>query len=334
MEPPVEPQKSSNPEPSEGKVSPIVIIRNGERAVSVQIADINNLFKDIQFYNRQFSLGSQMSSLISGAFDKREKEKNPEDSVKISSGISDEQQHMSALRLSVVHGDLLKDIGLSLDPVSGKEGIAFFGGKRAESGEMRLSIGNRGQFTAFLKGLMPEQVSKTSLEENLTSLANVLNKQILDNYDLKEPDDETLSFLGSLGTIVAEYKRLGLTSEARKLEEYLIHSGEGNLREFVEIRTNGLMQKPGEGFGPADWVKDSDPKFLTRKWDEALAVLRNASRNPKAHGLHKELLAHLKKCVVIAQKNLEGIKNYTSENKAKLKEILAKAADELTGLKA
>ncbi|MEK7450690.1 MAG: hypothetical protein AAB662_01985 [Patescibacteria group bacterium] len=331
MEPPVEPQKASNLEPSENKISPIVIVRNGERAVSVQIADINSLFRDIESYNRQFSLGSQMSSLISGAFDKRGKKESSEDSEEIFSGISDEQQHMSVLRLSVVHGDLLKNIGLSFDPVSGKEGIALFKGKRAESGEMRLSIDNRGQFTAFLKGLASEQVSKTLLEENLTSLTNVLNKQILDNYDLKEPDDETLSFLGSLGTIVAEYKRLGLVVEAEKLEEYLIHSREGNLREFVEIRASGLMQKPGEGFGPADWVKDSGPKFLTRKWDEALAVLRNASKNPKAHGLHKELLAHLNECVIIAQKNLEGIKYYTSENKAKLKEILAKAADELSG---
>lgn len=334
MEPPVESQKSSIPEPFESEISPIVVIRNGERAVNVQIVDINNLFKDIESYNRQFSLGRQMSSLISGVFDKREKEKNSEDSARIFNGISDKQQHMSALELSVTHSDLLKNIGLSLDPVSGKEGVAFFEGKRAESGEMRLSIDNRGHFTAFLKGLMSEQISKTSLGENLTSLTNVLNKQILDNYDLKEPDDKTLSFLGSLGTIVTEYKRLGLASEAEKLEEYLIHSGEGSLREFVEIRASGLMQKPGEGFGPADWVKDSGPKFLTRKWDEALVVLRNASGNPKAHGPYKELLAHLRKCVVIAQENLEGIENYTSENKDKLKEILAKAADELTGFEA
>ena len=305
-------------------------VKNAERVASVQIADIDSLFQDIGTYNKQFSLGGQMSSLISSLFDREEGEAfvNP------LSKISEDQQHMSASGLSVIHGDVLKDIGLSLEPVSGKSSTVFFEGQQAGAGEMRLNIEDRGQFIGFLKGLSSDQVSQTPLEDNLTSLTDLLSKQVLDNYDLKEPDDKTLSFLGSLGAIVDEYKRLGLVSQAEKLEAYLSHSREGNLREFVAVKVSGLMQKSGEGFGPADWVRDASPDFLNSKWNEAFHILRSVRQNPKAHEIYKQLLDQLNNSIVIAKSKLEDIQYYTPDHRAALAEILNNTSTGLAGFEA
>jgi len=325
-----EPVNSDNAEFASGNVSPIIVVENGERVANVQIAAVDSLFQDIGAYNKQFSLGGQMSSLISGLFDREEGEEFENPLGKI----SEEQQHMSASGLNVIHGDLLARVGLSLEPVTGKDNTVFFEGQSAGSGEMRLNISDRGQFAGFLKGLSPDQVSETPLGENLATLTGVLNKQVLDNYSLNEPNDNTLSFLGSLGTIVDEYKRLGLSTEAEKLEEYLVHSREGNLREFVAVKASGLMQEPGKGFGPADWVGDASPSFLSRKWNEAFHILRSIRENPKAHDIYKQLLDQLNMSAAHSREKLSEIEYYTPEHRAALGEILTVASDGLSGFEA
>lgn len=328
-----EPKNPNASEAPENKLSPIVAISNGEISSNVAIADINSLFQDIDAYNQQFSMGSMMSSALMGFLDRAEEINSSEETtveqVNPLGKVNEEQQHMTASGINVIHQGELKSLGLSLEPVSGKKAMIAYGDQVVGEGEMRLNISERNQFLAFLKGLSPDQVTQTPLEQNLTLLTDSLTNQILDNYDLKQSADEALSFLGSLGTMVDEYKRLGLIAKVEGLEELLNHSKDGNLREFIALKTSGLMQEPGKGFGPADWVKDVSPDGLSQRWGKALLILHVMQDNPKAHEMYKQLLDQLNKCIPLAKNNLSGVEYYTPERRAELAEILNDAQRKL-----
>lgn len=75
---------------------------------------------------------------------------------------------------------------------------------------MRANVQDGRRFVSFLQALQPDQVQETGLRPNLESLSEVLARQVLTNYDLKQPSDETLQLFGNLGNMVGEYKRLGM----------------------------------------------------------------------------------------------------------------------------
>lgn len=334
-----EPKNPNASETPENTLSPIVDISNGEKNSSLTIADINSLFQDIDVYNQQFSMGSMMFSILTEGLNSQDfvdvdSDNTPAKPIKPFDRITEQQQHMTASGINAIHEAELKNLGLSLEPVSGKKAFVAFGDQVVGEGEMRLNIADKNQFLAFLKALSPDQVSQTPLEQNLTSLTNSLTNQILDNYDLKQPTDEALVFLGSLGTMVDEYKRLGLSAQIEGLEELLAHSKEGNLREFIALKTSGLMQEPGVGFGPADWVKDVSPDGLSQRWDRAFLILSAMRENPKAHEMYKRLFAQLNTCMPIAKNNLSEVKYYTPEHRAELAEILNDVQQKLVGLEA
>ena len=320
-----EPQSKEFPQKN---ISPIINVENGDKKTQVAIQEVDSLFQDINQYNDKFSLGASMFSLLKQHLENTDgnEEKKP-----LTNNINEESQHMSASALDVMHQATLNNLGLALEPVSGKDVTIFTSEGATGTGEMRLNIKDRSQFSSFLKGLEINQVTETPLNHHLKSLTDILNQQILDNYNLQEPDDNTLSFLGSLDNIVSEYNRLGLKEEAQTMEEYLTHAREGNLREFIALRTSGLMQEPNKGFGPADWQKDASPTYLKNHWDEAIRLLRTLRNNPKAMELYNQLFTHLNKCLPLAQTSLEELEYLTPEDKVKLAEILKDARDGLSG---
>jgi len=324
-----EPQGTS--EAPKAKVEPVITFENRGKASKVTIQDVDSLFQSIASYNDQFSLGKSMFSLVMQHMERNMKPEDEQVNTPLTSKIDEESQHMSASALSVIHESTLNNIGLSLEPVSGKSATIYSSEGAVGTGEMRLNIKDREQFGAFLKALTPEQVSQTPLGSHLGELTGILNKQILDNYDLKEPDDSALTFLGSLDGIVTEYRRLGLDEPAEQMGEYLEHSRAGNLREFVALRTSGLLQEPGNGFGPADWQIDASPQFLQRKWLEALRLLRHLRNNPKSQEMYKQLFDHLNKCMNISLSSVDGIGYITPERKEEFKQILSDSKDSLSG---
>src|SRR3990167_268849 len=230
------------------RIDPSVTIENRGKTSVVTIQDVDSLFQGIASYNDQFSLGKSMFSLLMQHVERNTKEDKGKESPTLTSNIDEQSQHMSASALSVIHETTLNNLGLSLEPVSGKSATIYSSEGAVGTGEMMLNIKDRDKFGSFLKALTPEQVSQTPLHGHLGELTEILNRQILDNYDLSEPDDSALTFLGSLDGIVSEYKRIGLTQDAAQMEEYLQHSRAGNLREFVALKTSGLLQEPGKGF--------------------------------------------------------------------------------------
>lgn len=330
-----EPTSTGQGEVLQPKVSPTFSVECEGKSTPVAIQDVDALFQDIGAYNQRFSMAGSIFSVIKALMDHADGEEGEEAKpVNLTGEIDEQSQRMTAAGLKVLHKATLGNLGLSLEPVSGKESTIFGPGGAVGTGEMRMNIENREQFGAFLNALDSAQVAETPLGRHLGSLASVLEKQVLDNYDLTQPADATLSFLGSLDTIVGQYKRLGLEDQAAHLQEYLEHSRAGNLREFVALRNSGLLQEPGAGFGPADWPMDATPDYLKMKWSEAFALLRALRQNPNSHEMYKQLLEHLNKCVGLSQLKLEGLEYVTPERKGQMMGRLKEAEDGLSGFEA
>ncbi len=288
----------------------IIKINIGDKTEELPVVAVNHLFADIDRHNQQFSMASMMARSIFRHV-RFEDETNKEPVPASLSGEEDHQQ-MNASALVVIHKETLNKIGLSLEPVSGKGAVLMYEGEEAGEGEMRINVSNRNRFIPFLEALAPDQVEETGLKPNLESLSKVLSQQVLDHYDLKEPNDEALQLLGGLGKIIDEYKRLGMSKAVTRLETYLNHARQGDLREFVAVENAGLLSEPGKYFGPADWQGDSTPAGLRQRWDEALRVVKTAKANPKAGSLYKQLSEHLIKCIKIAR-NDPSPANYSPE---------------------
>lgn len=313
-----EPIETPKPEPSQE--TPLVIT-NGEKQVEIKIGQVNELFRDIDKYNAQFSLGAMMAKLLTSRFEGHAAE---------SIASAEEHQQMSASAISVIHERTIDNLGLSLEPVSGKKAAIFHAGEKAGEGEMRINVKDRAQFVSFLHALNPNLVQGSELKTHLGDLANVLAQQVLDHYNLNEPEDEALQLLGALDNIVGEYKRLGIDDwGTNRLATYLMHSRQGDLREYVLVEGIHLFQEPGKGFGPADWQKDASEEFLANKWEGALIVLRSTQANPKAHELYQQLLAHLKSCAEIAEANIDSLEYVDEAKKASFRRILQRTRSEL-----
>lgn len=312
-----EPAEGSKPvQPPESSI----VISNGERRTEVTLGQVNELFRDIDKYNAQFSLGAMMARLLTSRF-----EQSSERSV----ASAEEHQQMSASAISVIHERTLDNLGLSLEPVSGKKATIFHAGEKAGEGEMRINVNDRSQFVSFLHVLNQDQVQGSELKTHLGNLSNILAQQVLDHYNLNEPEDEALHLLGALDNIVGEYKRLGIDNwGTKRLETYLTHSRQGDLREYVLVEQERLFQEPGQG-GPADWQRDASEEFLANKWQGALIVLRTTQANPKAHELYQQLLAHLKRCAEIAESKVDSLDYAEEGRKASFRETLRNARSEL-----
>lgn len=297
--------------------------------IEINLHDVNRLFTDMERYNNQFSLGSMMSRVIISHFE-------PEDSdeIKPQAGIVDEEgnQQVDAFFLMSAHKNLLDNIGLSLEPVSGKEAFIQNEEGSAGVGEMRANVNNNERFTSFLEALQPEQVSTSGTKSGLEKLSGILAKQVLDKYNLQFPEEEALQLFGSLDKIVAEYKRLGMSESVSRLETYLEHGKTGDLREYVATERKGLFSEPGHFFGPADWQTDSSPSMLESRWNEAIDILEMAKENPKAGELYDKLQTHLNMCVDIAIDNLKTLSYWEPDTREKLGTILEVAKQKLSQL--
>lgn len=257
---------------------------------------LNALMHDLDDYNAQFSIGAMMARKIFSALEDK-------DTSSLADQITDEQENqaLTAAALDAIHADTLQTTGLSLEPVAGKSAVMFAEGNQVGNGELRVNISDGNRFLGFLGSLDPDTAQRTGTTHSLARLANTLSLQVLDNYDLKNPTPEALELVGRLERISEEYRRLGVEGPGvTKFSTYLAHSRAGDLREFVGIQRQGLMQAPGN-FGPADWQTDATPEFLNRKWGDALRLLDAAKQNPRATALHDSLREHLAACATHAQ---------------------------------
>lgn len=288
-----------------------VKVESAKGPYEVNLTAVNHLFTDIAKYNEKFSLGSMMARQIFSIFPME----GDEPRVPKGPGGEEEHQQMTASALNIIHQNTLEQIGLSLEPVSGKKATLMGLGEVAGEGEMRANVINRNRFTSFLGALTPEVVETTGLKSGLESLSGVLAQQIFDHYNLQKPSDEMLELFGGLGNIVNEYKRLGMGKKIENLATYLQHARQGDLREFVVIERDGLFSEPGKFFGPADWQMDSTSQGPQERWNRALSILQLAKNNPNARELYEKLGNHLLNCIKIARASTSLPKLHAAESK-------------------
>lgn len=294
-------------------------IQTGEQVTTLKVVDFNALFSDIARFNRQFSMGSLMFGLISSHF-----EGDSEDTSSPLSKYDEQSQKLTAAGIHLIHSQSLEKVGMALESVSGKTATLIGQGEMVRVGELRVNISDRNRFLGFLQAIDPTMTHNSPLGENLQGLSVILSQQIFDNYNLNAPSDEALQLLGSLEKIVGQYRRLEIPGTER-LETYRAHARKGDLREYILVEHEGLLNEPGRFFGPADWQKDAAPDYLRRRWGNALKVLEMARDNPKAKELYDQLYAHLTKCLNLAIANLEELdpeKGYTEQYKAGLRPAL------------
>lgn len=293
--------------------------------IEVDLQDVNRLFNDIKRYNDQFSLGSMMSRMIVSHFERNEGEDSIPAEVEDEAG----NQQVNAFFLASTHKNLLNNLGLSLEPVSGKSGFIQSQEVSAEAGEMRINVDYQERFTTFLGALKPEQINNTGVNGGLEKLSSILSQQVLDNYNLQVPKEEALQLFGGLDKIVTEYKRLGMDKSVSGLETYLEHGKKGDLREYVATERRGLFSEPGHFFGPADWHTDSSPDMLEGRWNEAVAILEMTKENPRAGELYDKLQTHLDMCVNLAIDSLKTLNYWEPDTKEKLGTVLEVAKQKL-----
>lgn len=280
------------------------------------VRDFNALFADIENFNSQFSMGSIMASLLISNV-------GSEDGGNESnlSSVDKDAQALTASGISLIHEGILSKVGLELEPVSGKNATLFSGTETAGEGEMRVNLKDNSKFLSFIRSISLKESKGPELRKNLGNLSDILARQIIDHYNLKEPSDEALKLLGGLGNIVNEYKRLEIDS-VRKLETLLAHSRKGDLLEYLAVQQQGLLNEPGKNFGPADWQRDATPKYLKDHWSRALQVLELTRKNANAQDLYQTLFPHLDNCLGIAIQNLDTLEYLSEEQKKNLRDVL------------
>lgn len=280
---------------------------------------INSLFSDIETYNEGFSLGSMLGFLM------RAHSGQP---VSLSS--FSKQQINKAEVLAAIHESTLKEIGLSLEPVSGKT-FRLIGPSDAPGetgtvppgdGKIRLNISDSRSFLEFLDSLQPAQLKNTKLGQNVKSIAHTLADQMRDHYSLENPGDHELELLRALEPVVERFKDLGLQDAVASLDEYLKMAKQHCLREFLAIEKAGLLQEPGKAFGPGDWQKDCSADFLQKHWDDAIALLRELKKRPEAASVFSRIHAHLASCNEAARTDLRTLSEITPDNRSEFERIL------------
>ena len=313
----------------------------GEQPQQGPLEQFNELMGAVDEYKHQSSLGGVMArvfirsvreaSLSSPATEAPDEvgDKTREHTVR-----EGDRQKMASSVLGITQASTLEALGLSLEPISGKRGM-FVSSKEGttELGEMRLNVVDREKFTAFLATLSPKQIAEGKTSAHLAEFMKILEKQVGDQYDWDNPPDEALELVGGLEHIVGEYERLGLGEQRAVvgLKAGLHHAHEGTLREYLLVSNKTLFKEPGEGFGPADWQRDTTEEQLTKKWHEALEVLEAVKQNQKASELYAQLRDHLRKCVDSAVEDLKELpeKEYSRGRKESLGKVLERAQLEL-----
>lgn len=312
---------ASNP-PNKNNPDIQVNYRVGDQNFAVGLKDFKRLMDGIDSYNEQFSFGSVVARKIGSLIDRNdEMDENQTNSSMASFAIKEKSnQEFSEFLLTANNKKILESVGLSFDPISGKTTPIFTEEGGVSSGPMRMNVFDNTRFVAFLTALTQEQLDTSGIKPGMEQLIEVFAQQIYGSYNLLSPEPEALQLFAGLDDIIIQYKRLGMGKAVERIEDYNRHGKIGDLREHIAAIRFGLFNDL-ESFGPAKWQTDANAEQLEKRWNEALAVLEMAGKNPKAFDIYKKLQAHLSACIDVAlQSYLET--NFPQEAKEKQKTVL------------
>jgi|SRR3989344_3553556 len=188
--------------------------------------------------------------------------------------------------------------------------------------EMCLNVSNTEKFLSHLDSLQGKEILPEE-KESLESIAEILEKQFMGQYDVTNPgDDRFLTLIGGLEKIIVGYEKLGLEKSVLKLKELLTVSREKYLKEYLLVERKGYLMEHNEGFGPAKWHRDMTVENYHINWEEAVNIYRKTTLNPNARKLSGTLRKHLAEAIEIAKSDLESKPSNTESQKNRIPEFL------------
>lgn len=202
-----------------------------------------------------------------------------------------EEEQMARSVVGVTNAPVLEATGLTLSPL--RKTNAMYGPQGEQSvGKVRLQVTDGSKFSNFLLAVDPEEANE-DFQQNAAGVASSLIAEATDAI-ASDADEQTVRETLAYGKgIVAGLEHIGLSDSpvAEKLRSLYEHAQKGDVKEYVQADSIGLLKAPEEqGFGPSQWHRDANSEYLTTHWGQVLDVVKAAKANPRAKDLYEQLL--------------------------------------------
>lgn len=201
--------------------------------------------------------------------------------------------------LNIYRSDLAR-AGLNLESIKINISVASSTGEIGGT-EMRINIENGKRFLDYLEALDKSNVTE-SQTEGLKSVAEILIKQLVQEYNLGDPDDERMvEFMSNFNQIIEQYQQFSdpeLSKSVEELSKYLTIAKKKYLKEYLLANKEYLLTEPGIGAeGPQDYRE---------KLNEAIDTIIEIGKNQNAKEFQQELINIFKKTLTDTKKEFVG----------------------------
>jgi len=274
--------------------------------------DLSKLASDLKKYNDSFNIfrlvGRSMTEAIGKERDGVQEESFEERAKK-------ERVESFNNLLDTYRSDLART-GLNLESVKSRFFTMSNTGEM-QGTEMRINVLDGKKFIDYLESLDKNNITNDQVE-GLKSVAEILTKQLAEEYDLSDPSDERMvEFMGNFAKIIELYKQFTnnpeLVKSVEELSKYLKISKGKYLKEYLLAEREHLLTEPGIGAeGPEDYKQ---------KLKEALEFITQIGKNPNAKNFYQELIEIFKEKLKDRKEELKGWgKKYFEEQEAHMKD--------------
>lgn len=298
---------------------------SGIEKESSQLQKFSQLFDDIEIHNRDNSEGALLGKALGRAIAQEIGESgDPKDVGQDVREESLSETYSGLTLLRSKYSDVLRYFGVELD----REHSQF--DKEHLLSTLRMRVVDGAEFVKKLQ--MYRLLLQTSeYQPLLKKMIESIGRQVyFDSIDGISPEDkQTFTHLGEISASLAS---IAPSLDRERIETYRRFNEQGRLENYVLVEQAGLWHKQGEGFGPADWIKDSTHVSLDEKyWKKALDVYQDQKRRGSL-GVASELQEHLLLCLTQSAEYIEqNPKMFPGKSKELTQAVLAKYTKALIG---
>ncbi len=215
------------------------------------------------------------------------------------------------------HADVLNILGFSLEIVDSSDIPLNSIDKEARDiylREIRFNISDHKKFISYLNSIEGKELG-TEEEKPLILIAANLEKQIIDRYDVSDPnDDRFLNLLSSLEKMIEVYKKFDLEESVSKLEEVFKAAKGEYLKEYLMAERNHCFSNYNDIKSPANWHLSMKSEKYYESWNKVLDIYRESITNPKARELSLMIKDHLLEAIYLAETNIKSRLPNTDNN--------------------
>lgn len=282
---------------------------------------LTELLIDLETHNEEQSAGSRMGKTL-GRFIMSAIDDEKPDMQKTQADVTIEtaqEARVGLAELNTKHQKILERFGLILSHQAG-EGLKH----GLPSGPISMRIENVHSFLRYTQSVPAAPDSTNGGLEAFKTLLKAVEEQIA-SINFQHPSPEEKSLLENIEMLRDSFKRLAPALDLTRLQHFV--DFKDRLESYLTIERAELWTRPGEGFGPADWVRDITPERLEENWAAALKTLQ-AQEALGDTGAAPELREHLMMCINRASDQLLSL-SWREETKKKLQEILEKYKEAL-----